>query len=156
MKPIESWFGTFPIKEAETRLAKLVAQRADLDREITELKFWIARYRQRHPAEAERAQPELRLVPAAPASANGAPNGDKPTFRQSIARTMAAHGVGKEWNLNELRHELANRGAMTLDKKGDVKLMSMLSLMTKADQLERVKTGVYRLKVAGQEARGVM
>lgn len=151
MKPIENWLGTFPVKEAEGRLQKLLGQRSELDKEILDLRFWIGRYRQHHPAGDERQQPlKPTLHPAPPSS----PNGGHPTFRTSILSAMAAHGVGKEWNLNELRLELSNRGALTLDDKGNMKLMSMLSLMTKADQLERVKQGVYRLKVPAQEDRG--
>ncbi len=152
MKPIENWFEAFPIKDAEERLRKLMIQRLELDGEISDLRVWINRYRQRHPVEQRQQQPQpplpLRL------SASPPPNGDKPTFRTSILSTMAAGSVGKEWGLNELRHELASRGALTLDDNGNLKLLSMLSMMTKADQLERVKQGVYKLKVAAQEGRG--
>jgi hypothetical protein len=150
MKPIESWLGTFPIREAEGRLQKLMAQRSELDNEITELRFWIKRYRERHPAEEERQQPlKLKLNGTAPSA-----NGGKPTFRSSILAAMATGNVGKEWGLNELRHELSARGAFTPDNKGNVKLMSMLSMMVKADQLERLKQGVYRLPVPTQKDRG--
>jgi hypothetical protein len=150
MKPIENWFEAFPIKDAEERLRKLMVQRVELDGEISDLRVWINRYRQRHPVESrQQPQPPLALrLSAVPA------NGDKPTFRSSILSTMAAGSVGKEWSLNELRHELASRGALTLDDNGNLKLLSMLSLMTKADQLERIKQGVYKLKVTAQEDRG--
>jgi hypothetical protein len=151
MKPIETWLGSFPVKEAEGRLQKLLAQRNELDNEISELRFWIKRYRDRHPVVEQRQQPLILKLSGTPPPS---PNGAKPTFRSSILSAMAAHGVGKEWNLNELRHELASRGALTLDDNGNMKLLSMLSLMTKADQLERVKQGVYRLPVPAQKDQG--
>jgi len=144
---IENWLDEFPYQEAVERIEKLEAQRRGLDAQISQLRAFINLYTRNRPAKVEPKPEELTLGElhdeAAP---NPSPtqNGNKPTFRQAILAVLGSRPG--PWHVEDLRGELAHEGQISRDQKGSNKLLTMVSLMTKAGQIERVKMGVYKLR----------
>jgi hypothetical protein len=151
LEPIENWLDGFPYKEAVERLEKLEAQRRELYVQITQLRDLIHLYTRNRPqppeAEADDAftseEPPGEQIEVVTEAAASTQNGTKPTFRQAILELLRSRPG--PWLVEDLRAELIHTGRITEDQKGSNKLLTMVSLMNKAGQIERVKMGVYTL-----------
>jgi hypothetical protein len=162
LEPIENWLEGFPYKEAVERLEKLETQRRELDIQISQLRGFINLYTRNRPAkpataveaEADDAftlgeSPSERVEDqSSEAAPSPTQNGGKPTFRQAILEVLRSR-TGP-WSVIDLRAELEHSGQITRDQKGSNKLLTMVSLMNKAGQIERVKMGLYKLPTTEQ------
>jgi hypothetical protein len=70
--------------------------------------------------------------------------GPKPTLRQAV-RTVLSEATEDALEFNEIHKRLVQRGWLRADDSGKTNLYSMLSVMTKANEVERIRPGWYRI-----------
>lgn len=135
--PLRPWWESFPYSAVKAELEEVQSQMNILSQRFGELSDVIRLY-ERHvsmlPADSVQAREREAIAPPEPA---------RPTLRSAISQVM--HSDARDWPTDDLRKALIGRGWLREDDQGKANLLSMLSVMTSKGQLERVRTGVYRL-----------
>jgi hypothetical protein len=150
--PIESatqdalltWIEAFPTKELETRLTTLLKLRRQLDMEIRFLQAQVLRYRQYlEDLRPDTAQPDQS---GAEGETRAATTTDQrhPPKRMAVLRLLS-ETPGRTWRLADIRKTLVERGWLEDSDRARHALQVALLGMAKRGELEKPRTGFYRL-----------
>jgi hypothetical protein len=139
-----SWLESFPVKELEKRLTYLVKQRRDLDVEIRFLQAQVTRYRQYledlRPPNAQVSVAEATAGKAAPRTAER----HRLPKRIAVLRLLS-ETPGRTWRLADIRKTLIDRDWLEDSERARHALQVALLGMAKRGELEKPRTGFYRL-----------
>jgi hypothetical protein len=140
-----TWIEAFPTQELERRLTTLVKRRRDLDVEIRFLQTQILRYRQYlqdlRPSPSEATQP-----PESEQRHDGPPTSrpTRPPKRLAVLKLLS-ESPGRTWRLADIRNTLIERGWLDDNDRARHALQVALLGMAKRGELEKPRTGFYRL-----------
>ena len=145
------WIDAFPTKQLERRLAALLMQRRDLDVEIRFLQNQLLRYRQY----LEDLRPGEAGAPATPSRSRDAgqrTTDARPAKRLAVLRLLS-ETPGRTWRLSDLRDELTKRGWLEDSDKARHALQVTMLSMAKRGEIEKPRTGFYRIATDGSLGR---
>lgn len=140
--PIKTWLDSFPYETAKAEQMKLQQQMQDLGVQLYKLQEAIQLYERHHGTE-----PEHPISPSPPVAVTAPPPeavAARPSLREAI-KIVLSQVPGKEWHTDSIREVLVNRGLLRGDAGGKNNLFAMLSIMARDGQVERVRTGWYRM-----------
>jgi hypothetical protein len=137
-----SWLDAFPTTALERRLGTLLLQRRELDVEIRFLQAQLFRYRQY----LEDLRPgSTQESPAAGGRVGGKPY---PAKRLAVLRLLS-ESPGRALRLSDIRSALVHRGWLEDSDKARHALQVALLGMAKRGELEKPRTGFYRMATDG-------
>ena len=149
---LDNWIETFPYKELVAELEDLQKRVQLLNTRLFALQDLKQMYERVRALQAS-GNAEPSPLPTQPLPPGHPPINPpttapiKPTLRDSI-QVLMSDDPGRKWSSDELWEELTVRGWLRRDEQGKANMFAMLSTMTQQGQLERVKRGVYRVKVS--------